>query len=394
MPREWGQHKQLSRVWVRVVEVTRASPRGFTIHLSCGHSYWREKKAWVLPNTYCPSCPLQWSREHRACVVCGLGKRRHIHDGICERCYITAKYPPGDWSDSSPNRINSVDDHVLDCWTEQAAYFLGVMRSDGHLKLRQKHGDKYYPAREMVIGVKAGDIAWLQDLARLVSYNGPIYEYEGQSGDGIYHKAAGLHFSSKRVARRLVEMGYFDKDAAQVPNSVFPHFVRGFFDGDGSVFKSRRDNHVYLQTSFAAASDILESIRDRLGALIGTSTAMRLVPKTNSLACFSLQYGAGDTKKLYVAMYEGATICLQRKRARFQEFYEVEGDGIKEVKQMKTEERQARLQRIAGIASEIAGVIITAEIVKAVDDARREEYNDRLDERLRVAVRGQKEAKP
>ena len=44
---------------------------------------------------------------------------------------------------------------------------------------------------------------------------------------------------------------------------------------------------------------------------------------------------------------------------------------------MNAQERLARLERIATIASEIAGVPITAAMVAAVDKARREEYFDR-----------------
>jgi hypothetical protein len=190
------------------------------------------------------------------------------------------------------------------------------MHSDGYLKLNTQ-GHK---AHQICIAVSAKDVEWLRCIASSIQYDGPLYEYSGKAQGGISHKVAALTFSSPRIAHDLVKEGYQHKDdhLPEVPEEYFHHFCRGFFDGDGSVFLTKRGGNNYTNSSFTGTISVLEGFRQRIGKMAGCSTEMVLLQKSNSLNCFSLRYGQSDTVKLYQFLYRDATIYLKRKKEIFE----------------------------------------------------------------------------
>ena len=103
-----------------------------------------------------------------------------------------------------------------------------------------------------------------------------------------------------------------DKD---IPNNLRNHFIRGYFDGDGSISKSRN------QWSWNIISNeyFLKEIQNILVNEIGLNFT-KLISKKSSLIK-SLSYGGShNIYKIYNYLYKNATIYLQRKYDKYQEF--------------------------------------------------------------------------
>lgn len=81
-----------------------------------------------------------------------------------------------------------------------------------------------------------------------------------------------------------------------------PDFIRGLFDGDGSIsiFNNRNSHKEQVKMRFASASkEFLEWILDNLS----NSTEISGGYITSDKRCFSLNFGKSDTLKIINFMY-------------------------------------------------------------------------------------------
>ena len=102
-----------------------------------------------------------------------------------------------------------------------------------------------------------------------------------------------------------------------IPNSVFRHFLRGFMDGDGSIFfKTYKTRHGKLVQNFGMSFTsglqtgcFLEEIRDRILQFIPVFPRKVVASKTNR----KLPFSQTDSYRICEWLYEGATIYMERK---------------------------------------------------------------------------------
>lgn len=126
--------------------------------------------------------------------------------------------------------------------TEEKAYWLGFMYADGSIKKRnyvQLALIDEQPLRAFKAALKA-DHPITKEKNNRSHFN--------RRDDTLFF----LRIGSSRLANALVEKGCLLKKAdrvfptaRQVPNSLIRHFVRGFFDGDGTLYISTTKNKVY-----------------------------------------------------------------------------------------------------------------------------------------------------
>ncbi|MDP2941375.1 MAG: LAGLIDADG family homing endonuclease [Candidatus Omnitrophota bacterium] len=108
----------------------------------------------------------------------------------------------------------------------------------------------------------------------------------------------------------------------EIPKSYFSHFIRGLFDGDGSVmvWREPRWRHTWqIRTSFTSGSqNFLQDLKKQLQSLVGLSRG-RVSPVTRG---FHLRYlSMPECIALYKFMYQGNNnLYLRRKRDKFESF--------------------------------------------------------------------------
>lgn len=101
-----------------------------------------------------------------------------------------------------------------------------------------------------------------------------------------------------------------------LPSKMFHHFVRGFFDGDGSIYwRSSKSRHgkitKALQTSFTGGclTNHIEELRDYLHKNVGLGNK-----KISGKQRKKLIYNQYDSMLLCEWMYKNATVFMQRKK--------------------------------------------------------------------------------
>lgn len=183
-------------------------------------------------------------------------------------------------------------------WSRNMAYIFGLWCADGCI-----YGGKMFD-----ITLHARDKYILQKVKEELGYQGNLYDY-------VDRQAARLNFSCVVIYNDLVALGGKERKSKdivfpEVPDEYMPDFVRGFFDGDGSIWNIKGGR---VNSSFACASpDFIYPLWDVLKEKAGIKGG------SYSRQNISLRFGKKDTILLGKYMYQNdPEIFLKRKRDKF-----------------------------------------------------------------------------
>lgn len=142
--------------------------------------------------------------------------------------------------------------------TELEAYLLGLFYADGSVS-----HFSYGAYRLFSITLKAEDKNFLQKICDIINKElGTNYTIKFQEKTNSYK----LTICKKTFVQRLVFHGIIPNKTYSFDNSLFinlydelkPHFIRGYFDGDGSVYITKENKAVLNIVSYN--KNIIESI--------------------------------------------------------------------------------------------------------------------------------------
>jgi intein/homing endonuclease len=104
-----------------------------------------------------------------------------------------------------------------------------------------------------------------------------------------------------------------------VPDDFLKDFIRGVFDGDGSVYFEKRSMSYPVRASFVSSSqDFIEKLEIALRRL-GLPERVIYRQKTKNGMHFKIRYSHNDSKKLFDVMYKDMRngLFLERKYSKF-----------------------------------------------------------------------------
>jgi hypothetical protein len=202
------------------------------------------------------------------------------------------------------------DLHFLDRDDELRAYFLGLFMADGWLSRR---GQAY---------VSLNDKQLIDDLTVATKYRAnitriPLRKWGTKKLSGSYSYRIGFGY---RPAQVLRELGITAEKTGHeiippLSDTMFPHFLRGVSDGDGTMGVVKNRGRSYLQWSLVSASrEFLEGILARLGSRISSRASVHQ-KKTKRGHIYKLQFGQSDSLAVGELAYTGSTLRLNRKYA-------------------------------------------------------------------------------
>lgn len=142
-----------------------------------------------------------------------------------------------------------VDYKFFDKWTADSAYVFGFIAADGHSHC----GDKNYLQFEL----NNKDI--LEKIKYKMQFEGPVSESN--------RNTVKLQINNKKIILDLIKKGIPEYDKTHLisypetlPPKFLRHFLRGVFDGDGSIYKHGR----YFRIQLLGTFDLLRGIKDNL----------------------------------------------------------------------------------------------------------------------------------
>ena len=225
-----------------------------------------------------------------------------------------------------PNGIQAKinHDYFENIDSEHKAYWLGFIYADGSItkKVYEKGSYTYRLRMELMFE----DKYILEQMALdLESDLKPKEYYNDTSSFEGYNKpkhTAYIMFSSKKMGEDLVKLGVVPnktlilKSLPSIPDNLMKHFIRGYFDGDGSVYLTK-DNTI--KTAFYGTHDFINSIQDFLIKELDL-TKKKITDQKEANVSF-VGMAKQESEKLYHYMYDEATIFLNRKYEKYNKYF-------------------------------------------------------------------------
>lgn len=210
--------------------------------------------------------------------------------------------------------------------TEEKAYWLGFMYADGWIQDNSnRHGQDHFG-----ISLADKDEKHLNKFLKSLNATNPI-NYDNSNTKKGQSRIAKVELTSQKTVDDLIKHGCFKKKTlilkppSSVPDKLIPHFIRGFFDGDGSIVKSGgKFYEQYGKYNFSISFSCMEEIAYWLQDYFKFGSVVKDQRKEKS---YSYTIGGNNAvEEFYHILYDNATIYLERKYNRFQEFLEQKYD--------------------------------------------------------------------
>lgn len=194
----------------------------------------------------------------------------------------------------------------IDC--EKKAYVLGFLCSDG-----------YICGTNGTICFYSNDVEILEKISSAFEFENPkfIERSQGKCGyktDKINYE---LRLNSVHMKRTLLKLLKSNtKDGRKFPDLekyLYRHFIRGYFDGDGSISK-RSDRKIGHILRLSGRKDFLNSI----GKLMTNELDLKPKKPHSDKTIYALSYSDfKEVNKIYDYLYNNAEIYLSRKKEKF-----------------------------------------------------------------------------
>ncbi len=197
----------------------------------------------------------------------------------------------------------------IDC--EEKAYILGLLYADGWVR-------NY----EVGIELRDYDLDILKKVKSSLNCLNKITPIIQKYNNKLKYC---FRICSKKYCEDLVKLGCVKNKSLklqwptnyQVPEKYLHHFIRGYFDGDGSVSIYKNN----IKVNFSGFVDFITSLRDYLSSInIVPSNKLNFgKDKVRRLFVMMEWSGKKNLQSLYKYMYSDATIYGIRKKKKFEE---------------------------------------------------------------------------
>ena len=194
---------------------------------------------------------------------------------------------------------------------ELSAYWLGFIYADGNITKKGEYGEQ-----EFKISISNKDIKLLEHFKKDINSTYPI---RFDCSKGLQHKMCLLSMRSQKTVEDLKNKGVVENKSlilefpscSQVPQHLLHHFIRGYFDGDGSISKTTKGSYDDYQVSFVGTQKFIQ----QLYSVLQMGSVFPDKRKSNSW--YLSISGNRQIIKLFDYLYKDATRYLDRKYNTF-----------------------------------------------------------------------------
>ena len=219
------------------------------------------------------------------------------------------------------NRTYSVNDEYFDnIDTQNKAYVLGFLFA---------YGNNCMQKSTIRIALQEKDRDILEKIRIDIGSNKPLClkssENKRNNGEGYdYKDQYALDVCNKHWCERLSELGCVHNKSLvlkfpdYLSDEMLPHFIRGYFDGDGCIVNAKSGNHNINLTS---TKDFCVSVQNIVFNLFGIKSYIRPASNKNGITSVWTLSKKQDIKTFLDWIYKDAELYLERKYNRYIEKY-------------------------------------------------------------------------
>lgn len=203
--------------------------------------------------------------------------------------------------------------------TPNKAYILGFLYADGG------NTSNYNKKRYCItITLQEADNQILYDIKKEIGYDAPIKfrEYNGC-------KTATLDICNKHMVQKLHEFGVIPNKTLTLKfpewlnEELYPHFIRGYFDGDGCITHNNRTVSPQITTSIVSTENMCKFIAKIIAEKCNVNTHVYDVghEKCNKVIKTFMISGNTQCKRFLDYIYQNSDLKLQRKYKKYIDWF-------------------------------------------------------------------------
>lgn len=224
--------------------------------------------------------------------------------GIKKRTYEESK---------QTQRIYSLNDDFFKTQTPEMAYILGFIAAGGSVSTKEN---------SLSIQLQKQDTELLKKIKDIVQSTRPLDFYTTQQGrDTVKFQVWSAAWKKDLAVYNIVPNKTFTlKPPTFLKQSLYKDYIRGYFDGDGSVYYRNND---YAQCNWeiiGASKEIIVWIREFLATEYGIVNNKILTSTLDSgVIIYKTTYGGKEKLlKIYNTLYYPNCLTLQRKKEKIE----------------------------------------------------------------------------
>lgn len=201
--------------------------------------------------------------------------------------------------------------------TEAKAYFLGLLFADGY-----NHNIR----NTIVLSLQERDVELLNMLSSQISYTGKLFYENRKIKKPKWQNQYKLMLNSSKLKADLTRLGCTNKKSLtlkfptekQVPSHLMNHFVRGYFDGDGTIgfyHPTKHPNQTKCSARVVSSCYFIDGLRTLILRELGVDGhALISKPKSNNQITTVLNFQSRKKALPFLEwIYENANFYLKRK---------------------------------------------------------------------------------
>lgn len=204
--------------------------------------------------------------------------------------------------------------------TEEKAYIAGFIAADGTVVDGTAHGIK--------ITLKSKDRELLEKIKKAMGYTGAVKTEQIETtlpqGTKCLSEASTLFISSKKMVKDLSEKGITPRksltlsfDFNSIPREMIRHFLRGYWDGDGTIHLTRgASNKISYRVSCLSSLTFCLQMKEIINSFFPEYN-IRIVNTKGKDETKIIEFSTKQAVKDFGCfLYDNATIYLERKFQR------------------------------------------------------------------------------
>jgi DNA-binding transcriptional regulator WhiA len=211
----------------------------------------------------------------------------------------------------------SCDQNFFEENNEKSFYWAGFIASDGSIIDRRK-------TLELSIGLSKKDKSLLEKFKKDLKAENPIHDIlvKNSKRNKNWNDSwkSEIKLTSNKLCKNLERFNIVPRKTKTytfpkwlINHDLVNHFMRGYFDGDGSFFTNNQKKTPQLYFSLRGTSEFLKAYREVLEKTCDLPIRIKDIRINNGIGV--LEYGGNNiVPKIAEFLYKNSTVCLERKR--------------------------------------------------------------------------------
>lgn len=217
---------------------------------------------------------------------------------------------------SNKKRATEKNENYFSVQSSNMAWLLGFLASDGSIRAN---------SNEIKIGLASNDKEILEKIKKELGLATMVKEYINSQG----YSCVRLQWTCEQHKKDLATYGVIPaktfclKPPFKLERKYWIDYIRGYFDGDGSINLIQNSNHrgngnLRWQVC-SATKDILEFILNYFETEYDIPKVNIYESNRSKNPLYYIQYSSTATRKIHSILYTNGSLYLQRKKDHFDE---------------------------------------------------------------------------